>query len=91
MPSSAPAKPAIAAEIANTASLVENRFTPRVAHAAGLSRIATSRRPNAPRRSATTPSPTMQNSAVTNSSIAESALKWMPRSVNGSLRPKPKS
>ena len=39
MPSNAPAKPAIAAEIANTASLVQNRFTPSVAHAAGLSRM----------------------------------------------------
>ena len=51
MPSSAPPKPAIAAEIAKTATLVENRFTPSVAHAAGLSCIATRRRPNAPRRS----------------------------------------
>ena len=33
----------------------------------------------------------MPNSAVTNSSIAESSLKWMPSSVNGSLSPKPNS
>src|SRR5262249_2853958 len=81
-PLSAPANPAIAAEIANPATLVQNRFTPSVAQAAGLSRMATSRRPNAPRRNATTPRPTMQNNAVTNSSIAASSLKWTPSSVN---------
>ena len=46
-PSSAPAKPAMAAEITNTPSLVTIGFTPSVAHAAGLSPSAVSRRPNA--------------------------------------------
>ena len=44
-PLSAPAKPAMAADSANTASLVPNRLTPSVADAAGLSRIAIKRRP----------------------------------------------
>ena len=39
------------AEIENTASFVNVRFIPTVAHAAGESFIASNRRPNAPRRS----------------------------------------
>ena len=74
---------------ANTASFVENRFTPRVAHAAGLSRMATSRRPNALRRSATTPRPTMQNSAVTKSRYAASARKSMPEERERLVEPEP--
>ena len=46
-PNSAPPSPAMPAEIANTASLVPSRFMPSVAHAAWLSFIASSRRPNA--------------------------------------------
>ncbi len=42
------------AEIAKTVSFVNMRFMPTVAHAAGLSFIASRRRPNGPRRSHTT-------------------------------------
>ena len=42
------------AEIENTASFVNIRFMPTVAHAAGESFIASSRRPNGPRRSQAT-------------------------------------
>ena len=42
----APAKPAMPADSANTASFVSSTFTPTVTDAASLSRSATSRRPN---------------------------------------------
>ena len=45
----------------NTASFVRRTSSPRVAQAAWLSRMAASRRPNAPRRSASTPIATRAN------------------------------
>ena len=67
IPSSAPAKPAIAADSAYTASFVRKRFTPSVAHAASLSRSAMSRRPNRPRRNHTTKIAITPKIAVTSS------------------------
>ena len=54
------------AEIANTASFVNMRFMPTVAHAAGLSFIASSRRPNGERRSHATKIATSPNVVAIN-------------------------
>ena len=50
-----PPSPAMAADSANTCILVTVRLSPRVAHAAGLSFMPCSRRPNGPNRRNTTP------------------------------------
>ena len=88
-PSSAPAKPAMAAEITNTPSLVTIGFTPSVAHAAGLSPSAVSRRPNALLCSNTTSTPTTPSATAMKSIVPTSWSKSMPRNVNGLLKSKP--
>ncbi len=55
----------MAAENMNTLSLVSVRLMPSMAAASGLSRMATSRRPNARRWSAITIMPTMANRMAT--------------------------
>ena len=61
MPNSEPAMPAMAADMQKTTSLLRRTSRPSVAHAASLSRIAASRRPNGPRRSASTLMPSPAN------------------------------
>ena len=70
-PDTAPARPAMPADSANTATLVRVRSRPRVAHAAGLSFIADRRRPHAPRRSATRPMPTNPNASGQHDDLPE--------------------
>ena len=64
----------MAADSENTMSLVAVRLCPTVAHPAGLSFMAWSRRPNAPRRSTTTPKPSTANIAAMNTKYARSLL-----------------
>jgi len=56
-PDVAPAAPAIAADSANTPTLVAVRFSPRVAQAIGESFMAVSRRPQELRRRTISPIP----------------------------------
>ena len=90
MPSSAPAKPAMAAEITNTPSLVTIGLMPSVAHAAGLSPSAVSRRPKRLLCNQTTRTPTTPSAAVMKKSVPTSCPKWMPRKSNGWLKSNPR-
>ena len=65
-PYSTPPSEAMAADSENTSSLFHVRLMPSVAHAAGLSDIAASRRPSAARRTATTPTAATANTNAQN-------------------------
>ena len=69
-PNSAPANPASAADTVNTTSFVTGMLIPSMVVAAGLSRIADSRRPNRPRRTASTSMPTNPNAAASRTNMA---------------------
>ena len=83
---SAPARPAIDADNANTPILVRVRSRPSVAHATGLSFIAMSRRPYEPRRNQMTKVPSSANTTA-----SRRACCWLvvgsntPRSRPGTL------
>ena len=78
-----PARPAIAAENMNTPSLVSVRLMPSIEAASGLSRSATSRRPNERRRTITTIIPTTANRIVAKIRKPESCPNDRPRKWNG--------
>src|SRR5437763_16540821 len=65
-PYSTPPSEAMAADSENTSSLFHVRLMPSVAHAAGLSDLAASRRPSAARRTATTPTAATANTNAQN-------------------------
>src|SRR5581483_8147848 len=69
-PYNAPPTPAIAADSVNTSSFVVRRFIPSIAHAAGLSFIASRRSPKLLRRMATTASAQTQNMTASTTSSA---------------------
>lgn len=88
IPSRPPASPAIAAASAKTNNLVHTRLTPTVALAAGLSRNATRRRPNAPRRNHPTNRPRSANTTAARTRKLCASSKSMPKKRGvASLRP----
>ena len=77
-PKSTPARPASAADRANTASLVLVRSSPRVAQAAWLSDMAASWRPNQDRRRAMVPTAAAANTTAMSITKLRSPAKEMP-------------
>ena len=71
----------MAAAKAKTSNLVVSKFTPNVAQAAGLSRIACNRRPNGPRRNHTTKRPNIQKKTVIVIKNPASCSKLRPRKL----------
>ncbi len=71
----------MADESANTASFVRRTSRPSVAHAAWLSRMAARRRPNEPRRSASTPMATSANTMPHSTAKARFAGEVEPEQV----------
>jgi len=88
-PKRAPAKPASAAEAVKTASFVHVRLMPRVTHANWLSAMATRRRPNEERRTASTPMAAAANTAAI--STVNATLSWNTTRPTCSAPPFPKT
>src|ERR1035437_7562990 len=88
-PKRAPATPAIAADRLNTTSLVVVRLSPRVAHAASLSFMADSTRPNGPRRMARRPAARSAKTTARKTTYERSVVIWIPKNVGRGLATEP--
>ena len=80
---SAPAKAAMAADMAKAANLVPVRLMPTVAPASGESFMATIRRPSRLRRTATTVMARSENTTERNTALLAGSVRSMPGSCRG--------
>src|ERR1035437_166099 len=88
-PKRAPATPAIAADRLNTTSLVVVRLSPRVAHAASLSFMADSTRPNGPRRMAERAAARRAKTTARKTTYERLVVIWIPKNVGRGILTEP--